>query len=442
MISKKFTQTLIIPAILWSYATPCILANQTLPVWKNLPQKKNLDNGLRLIYQKDKSSAISVLYILIRGGKKAELDGKRGLSYLTTRLAVEIPDKGKIQALMNQASQVTMGTKGDYSLIKIACLSESLEETLKIIAKIMANPLFSGLRLRAIKEQMLNRKKTEEDDPLYMVYNAYLETLLADKGYGGSVFGNEESLKKIKKKDIVNFYKNNFRGGNMIVAASSDLEEETFFKICTPYLEKFPSGTWPQPKPEPLPKKKEKKIFIEKETKQSAVSLGFPLPKLTARNFVLAFMLENLLGKGPGSKLWPLRSTQKLAYNVNCRTTQMKEGGLLEAYLETNHAQKEAAIKALKKVLNKLFEEGITEEELEVTKIQSRASFLRNNETKETRTLNLASFELLGLGCEFLNNFFSETNDITIEEMNTYIKDVLNPAKAVEVIVGPEDESR
>jgi len=321
-------------------------------------------------------------------------------------------------------------------------LSEILEDTLKIMTKIITDPLFSGIRIKLIKDRMKQQMKTEEDNPLNVAHNAHLEILLAEKGYAGSALGNEESQKKIKKDDIVHFYKNYFRGGNMIVAVSSDLAEEELLGRCTEFLEKFPEGVPSPSKKESLTNEDKKKITIERETKQSVVSLAFPLPELTARNFALAFMMDTFLGKGVGSKLWPLRSIEKLAYNVNSRANRMEEGGMLEAYLETDHEKQEMAMEELKKVLLKLYDEGITEEELNITKIQSKASFLRNNETKDTKTLNLAAFEALGLGYEYLNDFFEEINAITLEEMNGYIKDVLDPEKVTEVIVGPNGEHK
>ncbi len=118
----------------------------------------------------------------------------------------------------------------------------------------------------------------------------------------------------------------------------------------------------------------------------------------------------------------------------------MKDGGILEAYLETDKEKKEVALEALKKVLSSLFEKGITEEELEVTKINAKASFLRENETKVIRAKNLASFEALGLGYKFLSGFFLEIDAIGLDEINTYIKDILNPEKTVEVVIGPKEE--
>jgi predicted Zn-dependent peptidase len=394
---------------------------------------------VRKIYQKDTSSAITVFQILIKGGKAVEPEGKSGLAYLTTRLTLEIPDRKKAQDLMNQASRVSMTSRGDYSLINIMCLSEHVEETLRVTTKIMLKPLFSGLRIEGTKKIINYRRNTQEDDPANVAHKTYLERLFAKKGYGSSVLGSEESLKAIKKKDIKNFYNSYFKAENMVVAVISDLEKAPLVEILDEYFAKLPSGKPAESKPNSVTIPEERQVFIEKDTKQFFISLGFPLPKITRKNFALASIVENLLGKGVGSRLWDLRYIEKLAYNVNAQATLMKDGGILEAYLETDKEKKEVALEALKKVLSSLFENGIAEEELEVTKINVKASFLRENETKVIRAENLVSFEALGLGYKFLSGFFLEIDAIGLDEINTYIKDILNPEKGVEVVIGPKD---
>jgi len=439
MTSRKALFVLIALMCIWCFTLLPILSNQEASLLKNPFKKKVLDNGLTLIYQKDTSSAITVLQILIKGGKGAEPEGKEGLAYLTTRLALEIPDQKKVQDMMSQASRTYSIGQADYSLVNIMSLSENLEKTLKITTKIMLKPLFSGMRIDIIKKQMNYQRKRQEDDPIQVGYYALLEKLFANTSYGGSVLGSEKSLKAIKKKNIKNFYENYFTAKNMIVAVISDLKEEVLSEILYKYFSKFPTSEPPESRQNAVSIPEEKNIFIERDTKQFFISLAFPLPQITSKNFTLAYMLENLLGKGVNSRLWPLRSKEKLAYNVNSRATQMKDGGILEAYLETDKEKKDVALEALKKVLNELYENGITEEELEVTKTNSKAYFLRANETKDKRTSSLASFEAYGLGCEFLSRFFSEIDAISLEEINVYIKDILNPKKVVEVVVGPKE---
>jgi zinc protease len=410
--------------------------------WKNEPETKILENGLTLIYQHDESSPLTVVQITIKGGKEAEPLEKSGLAYLTTRMALEIPDVGKAQNLMSQSSIVYMMGRGDYSQVNINCLSDNLESTLKVVSEIMLKPLLSGIRIDRNKEMMLDLRKEDEDDLFKAGHNALLEKLFIGSSYGGSSLGNEESLKAIKKRDIEDFHQSYFRAGNMIAVALSDLEKEPLIAILNKYLAQFPEGKAPESKPSRLIIPEDKKITLERDTKQFMICDAFPFPNLNAKNYTLACLLENLLGKGVDSKLWPLRAKEKLAYNVNCVATQMNDGGTLEAYLETSKEKKETALEALSKVLIDLFEKGITDEELSVTKVNFKSSFLRNNETKEERANTLSYFEALGLGLEFFNAFFSEIDAVSLEEINAYIKDILNPEKRIEVVVGPKDETK
>jgi zinc protease len=425
--------------VIWAFTLIPIFSSQTASLSRNLPGEEFLSNGLKLIYQKDASSAITVFQILIKGGKAVEPEEKSGLAYLTTRLALEIPDQRKVQDMMNQALHVSMASRGDYSLIQLKCLSENLEETLKVTTQIILKPLFSGLRIDGTKRMINYQRNTQEDDPANVAHKACLERLFAKQGYGGSVLGSEESLKAIKKKDVKDFYDNYFIAENMVVAVISDLEKEPLIEILDQYFAKLPSGRPAKSKPNSVKIPEERQVLIEKDTKQFFISLAFPLPKITPKNFALASIVENLLGKGVGSRLWDLRYRKKLAYNVNAEATLMKDGGILEAYIETDKEKKEVSLEALKKVLSNLFEKGITEEELEVTKSNAKAYFLRDNETKEIRAGNLVSFEALGLGYEFLNGFFLEIDAIGLDEINAYIKDILNPEKGVEVVIGPKD---
>ncbi len=427
--------------VLMAYILLCsipVLCGQQETLWKTFPNKKHLDNGLTIICEKDGSSAITVVQILIKGGKRAEPEGKQGLAYLTTRLVLEIPDQTKLQEIMNQATHISMDCRNDYSIINLECLSENLEDTLKLMTDIMLKPVFSGTRIENIKKQMNQRRKIEEDDAVQAVHNYCLEIFFANTAYADSVYGSQESLKSLKGKDIKNFYKDHFITGNMVVSVSSDLDEVIINRLFEKYFTKFLLGNPPEINPFSITPTEEKNHFVEKETKQSLVAIAYPLPKISTRNFCLAFMLENLLGKGVNSRLWPLRKKEKLAYNVNSKATQLKEAGILEVYLETDNAKKDIAVDALKKVLRNLYENGISEEELNSTKNFSQASFLRNNERKENRSHSLISFEALGLGFNYLNRLFLEIDAVSLEEMNDYIKEVLDPEKGVEIIIGPQ----
>lgn len=439
MSSRKILIPLLLISALTLIATQEDMETPT-SAWKIPPKQLSLENGLTYIYQKDVSSAVTVVQVLIKGGKRDEPKGKEGLAYLTTRLAIAIPDQRKVQDLMDQATRLTMDSKSDYSFINISCLSENLDDSLETMTKIMRDPLFSGLKIDNIKKQMNRRRESAEDDSIQVAHDACFEIFFKDTPYGSSMFGTEESVKAIKKKDIENFYKSHFVARNMVVVCTSNLEEEEISKLVEKYFKKFPAGTLIEPEPFTINPPAEKSHSLERDTEQTLASYAFPLPRINARNLIFAYMLENLLGKGFNSRLWPLRQKEKLAYLVNSRANQLKEGGFIEAYLETENSKKDLAMDALNKVLLDLYEEGVSEKELQVTKTNSKANFLRNNETKNVRSITIAYFEALGVGCDFINSYFSEIDATSLEEFNAYIKEVLNPEKGISITVGPKGQ--
>jgi predicted Zn-dependent peptidase len=268
-----------------------------------------------------------------------------------------------------------------------------------------------------------------------------LRAFFGTSGVGSSIYGNEDALKAIKKKDISDFYDRHFTAAHMTLAVASDLERTKVLEVLQKNFGKFPpqsknSETLPSSSPGQMPELPEKEKFIEKEMKQTFVSMSFLLPGLSGKNYVLACLAENLLGRNIGSRLWLLRAQERLAYNVNARATLMKNGGLLEAYLETDAEKTAAAKEALTNVLKELYDQGIDGEELAATKTSTKANFLRADETKEARTRNLASFEVLGLGHEFSLRFPEEIDKVSLDELNSFIREFLAPPKAYLVVVG------
>jgi len=422
--------------------TALLLTGLLLPAFAGGPgfgaQKKTLENGLTVLLEKDPSSATTILQILVKGGMRAEPAGRAGLAFLTTRLAVEIPDSGKAQELIALATRISIIGQGDSSSIHIECLSSNLEPSLKVLSKIFLDPLFSGLRVDAVKRHMEHQGRVEEDDSVELGHLAALRAFFAGSGYGGSTNGDKASLDSIKGRDVSDFYKNTFVGSNILLCFASDLPEETLLSLAGRSFARLPSGNPVVLKPVPASELKEKSIRLERDTKQAFVSAAYRLPATSRRNFALATILQTALGKGQGSRLWPLRAEKKLAYNVNCRLTQWQEGGLIEAYLETDAAQADMAREALGALMSGFLDGGMTEEELLSAKTAAKADFLRDTEAKSRRVSTLALFESLGLGFEFFDALLSEIDAPGLDEVNAYIEEILAPENALEVIIGPK----
>lgn len=402
------------------------------------PQKRTLDNGLTVITTRDESSRTSALHIYIRGGQRIEPEGLAGLSFMTTRLCLEIPDQNKMQDLMDQATVLHMSVQQDFSRITVSCLSEYLEETLALVASILRKPLFSGIRIDRIKKDMHRRAQAERDEPSVEAHLALLGHFWRETPFAGSFYGNALSIDTIKKRDITAFYENNMLTGQMVVSAVSDLANEKIAALVERQLGTLTAGALPRPPLPPRPRPEFGEFFIEKQSHQALVAVGYALPPLNRRNYLLTSLLETLLGKGVGSRLWPLRAKEKLAYNVNARVSRFLSGGLLEAYLETDASQQQEALDSLILRMDELHRKGVDEAELAVTRTFTRAMQMRGSETKQDRAASLGWMETLDLGYDLLEQLPSEIESVSAAEFNAFIREWLAPEKRAIVIVGPK----
>lgn len=429
---------------------PCPLLPAPCAQWKNQPEKVQLqlkeNDRWWFIYHQDMSSEMTDVQILVKGGKRAVPVSQRGLVFLTTGLSVNMPTMSKVRELMHMGSSVFYHVEGDYSTIRIKSLSKHVEETLKIVSGVIQKPLFSSLRIGNTRKYMEHRQKGEEDSPEQLMEQTYLDAFFGPgDGYAGSINGDSDSRKKIKRKHILQFYKRFFNRSHMIITVSSNLGKPEITGIIEKYFKSLPKGDDVTPIVQGVQGVQgavpEKKTYsLEKDTQQVLISFGALLPGMSKQNYAKIYMLDNLLGKGPGCRLWPLRVKKDLAYNINTHFVQWQDAGVLIIYLKTTVAKKEEAYIALKELITGIYKNGITRQELDTTAVRSRADFLRQNESKINRIQNLAYFEAVGVGFDYLETFFSQVDQVTLEEFNGYIKDLLHPERLVEVIIGPSQD--
>jgi len=410
--------------------------------WVNPPERFILGTGIPCIYQKDAASPTTVVGLFIAGGKSAVPAGLDGLAAMSTRLLLEIPDEGKVRDLMAQATRLSYSCLEDVSIVLIECLTEHLEEALRVASKIIQQPLISGLRVGRAKELMTANWKTEDDDAVAAARNAVLRAFFDGRGYGSAPYGTEETLKAIERKDILAFVRRFVVQPNVFFCVETDLEPDAVRRLLEAAFDSLADGeaagiALQEPA---LPETRD--ISLEKDTKQTYVGRAYALPRRGLADMAKGTLLESLLGKGPGSRLWALRGDERLAYSVDADLTWTRSAGILVAYLETGLAKAAEAATALERTLGELGRDGVSEEEMTATRTMARARFLRAAEAKTPRLRTLGLFEILGHGPAGAAGLLEEIEAVTSGDLNEYIRAALAPGSALSLTVGPAGTGR
>jgi predicted Zn-dependent peptidase len=402
------------------------------------PQSFVLANGLTVIVQHDESAANSVLQLFVRGGSRDDPPGRSGLAYLTMRLALEIPDQTKLRQLMDFGSSFSLHIGEDFSLITIRALSRNLQPTLEILTAMFVEPLFSGLRIDGVMEQMRHLQKKETDDPNRLMRTLTARNFFGVSGYGARLFGDEVSLAAIGKKDIQTFFGTHFTAANMVAVVISDLNDTALKPLLTRLLGRLAAGRPAQPGAVPAGKAEKTALTVPRQTAQTHIACAVLLPELSSKNFLLASLLQTWLGKGIGCKLWPLRDQSDLTYGVNAEVLPQKEAMLLNVFLKTGFQRAAEAQKNLLAILAAVHETGISEAELATAKSYVQADFWRENETRERRAATLAFMEGMGLSYRLAGDFNLRLAAIQRDELNGFIREWLAPQNWFLLQIGPQ----
>lgn len=423
-------------AVLAGAARPSAAQSPPAP-WKNIPVRATLANGIPWIYHKDAVSPTTVVGLFIGGGKSAVPAGLDGLAAISTRILLEIPDEGKVQDLMAQATRLSYVCHEDYSAVIVECLTEHLDEALRVAAKIIQDPLISGLRVGRAKDLMKAYAKMDEDDPAATGRNAVFGAFFGGRGYGSLLYGTEATVGAVDRKDVTAFVKRVMVKPNVFFCVETDLEAEAVRPVIEEAFDAIPGGT-PAAigRQDPaLPETRD--LAIDKDTEQTYVGRAYALPRAGLSDMARGTLLETLLGNGPGSRLWALRADERLAYDVDAELTWAKSAGVLIAFLRTDRTRAAEAAAALDRTLQALAAGGVAEDELRAAQAMARNRALRSSEAKAQRLRTIGLYEILGLGPEADAGMLAAVEAVGLEDLNTYLRETLDPGRALRVKVGP-----
>lgn len=408
---------------------------------------EKLKNGLNLYYQKDPDLKITTIFFFFPGGQGIEPENKAGLSYLTIRLMSEIPDEGKLFELVAAGVNLSAGSRPDYSFVQLDCLSISLEKALKIISASLKNPLFSGLRIEAIKKILLSEANKESCRLIDSAKICLRQHLFPNSPYSFSLFGTESTLKTINKKDITRFYEEITQSDNLSLIVISDLDKETISSMVLKYLSEITRPARKFETAEQREKKFDKQIELANKIdlpgncshyqgpSGAAVLLAHVFPGSAAEIYPAAYLIEKIIGEGPGSVLWKLRQENALAYNLNSQLEIIGNKVILLSYLETENRQIATALDSLKAVFNQFYQNGLSGKEIETGKLLAKSCYLRESFSRDARLERLALFLANNLPADLVNQFPQAIDNLSPFFISNLIRSTFRPEAAAEIII-------
>lgn len=332
------------------------------------------------------------------------------------------------------------GAYRDMAVASIRSLSatDKREPALKLFSEVVGKPTFPADSLTRIKNQLLASFEYKKQNPGSLAGEELFKRLYGNHPYGHPSEGTAESIKPITLAQLKAFHAKAYAAGNAVIALVGDLSRDEAQAIAAQVSASLPKGPALAKLPTPAePKAGETHIeFPSKQTHLKLAQLGI---KRNDPDYAALSLGNSVLGGGGfGSRLMTeVREKRGLTYGVSSGFTPMQTQGPFMIGLQTRAELSENTLKLVQDIVRDFLANGPTQKELDDAKRELTGSFPLTAASNSSIVAQLGAIGFYDLPLTFLEDFITQSQSVTVEQVKEVMNKHLSADKMVIVTAGP-----
>lgn len=402
-------------------------------------QKIQLKNGIVLYLLEDHELPLIEGSAIIKTGSLYEPLEKTGLAGLTGTVMRTGGTKSKTGDQIDEelefiAGSIETGIGSESGSASISVLKEDIDKGLELFADILMNPIFSEDKIDLAKKQVLEQIRRRNDEP-----NSILRREFGFLIYGkNSVFARvptEETINSITREDLINFHKKYFYPNNIMIGFTGDFDSKELIKKLEYVFKDWKKENINFPSVPVVNENVKSSInYVFKDINQSNIAIGHLGIKRHNPDYFSIIIMNEILNFQ--RLFFKIRTEEGLAYSVGSSFSIPSYDGTFRAVMQTKLESTVKAIELLKKLINEIRENPVTDEELNVAKNTYLNSFVFNFESSKGILGQRMSLDYNGYSENYLKNYRDNIAKVTKEDILKVAQKYLHPDKFVILVVG------
>jgi zinc protease len=411
-----------------------------------VPQRSVLPNGLVLLTSEQKAIPMVTFTLLIDAGSQHDPTGREGLANLTARL-LTYGTRSRTALQISEAldfigASLNSACSDEVASVTLTLLKKDLDTGINLLADILTASVFPPEEIDRQKQSIIASIRAKAENPGDIAAKKFLETLFPQSPYGRPVDGTEDSVKRLERPGVVDFYRQFYRPDNAILAAVGDVSHQELMKKLTKALVSWEKGTPVKDRPSPPVPGPASIIRINKNLTQANIIIGHAGVSRSNPDYYAIQVMNYILGGGGFSSrlMDSVRNERGLAYSVYSQFDAGKYSGTFQIAMQTKNETAHEAIRIATEELQQIREKGISEEELRATKDYLIGSFPLRLDTNRRIASFLAQMEFFDLGLDFMDRYPEMIRRVTKKDVLQVAKRYLQPEKLIVVVVADQEK--
>ena len=410
-------------------------------------QRMVLPNQIVLLISEEHSLPFITLQLLVDSGARKDPSGKEGLARLVATGLLLGTSQRTVVAINEEldfmGASLNTSCGRDYATVNLRVLKKDLDKGLDLFLESLTQPTFPEGEVRREVEKTLAAIQAAEDQPEEVAEKEFQKDLFLTGPYGPPVEGTKESIPRITREAIVQFYRTYYHPNNSILVVVGNITLEEVKAKLLPRLTNWPMGKIPE-----MPFKSEfargpKTVKIDRAITQANIILGHRGVSRENPDFYALTVMNYILGGGGFSSrlVQEIRNKRGLAYSVASFFDPRKYPGSFQIVLQTKNSSARQAISLTLQQMERIRREMVSEKELEGAKKYLIGSFPMRLDTQGKLVNFLSQVEYYGLGLDYPEKYPGLIQSVTREEVLRVAKAYLHPEDYILVVVADLKEA-
>ena len=366
-------------------------------------QKFELDNGLKVIVHKDKSTPIVAFNLLYDVGARDEDPSRTGFAHLFEHLmfggSVNISNYDEI--VEKAGGQNNAFTSNDITNYYITLPKENLEQAFRLESDRMLGLAFTSKSLEVQRQVVIEEFKQNYLNQPYGDIHLLLRPLAYKKHpYQWPTIGKEIShIENATMDEVKSFFYKYYAPNNAILVVAGDVEIDQVKHLSEKWFgsidrrEHFTRNIPNEPK-----QTKSRILKVERDVPVDVIYKAFHMCARTHKDFFASDLISDILSRGHSSRLHnTLVKEQRLFTNIDAFVGGSMDSGLfyIAGKLAPNITMQEAE-NGINAEIDRLKANMVSDDELRKVKNKVISAHMFSELNVLNKAMNLATSELMG----------------------------------------------
>lgn len=403
--------------------------------------ESTLPNGATLLVSEQHNLPMVLVNVIVDAGSRRDPANLAGLANLTAQLLTE-GTTTRSAAQIKEAidfigGELDAGASPDYAALSLQVLRKDLDVGLELMADVLLHPIFRTDELERRREAVLASIRAGRDNPSEVAARAFRHAVYGTEPYGHSVQGEEETVPRIRRPEVQEFYERFYRPHGAAVVVVGDITVAEARKRLGAVLREW-DGSAENPFVYPdEPPPDVRTVRIDKAVSQASIILGHRGIARDNPDFEAISVMNYILGRGGFSSrlMESIRTKAGLAYSVTSYFTLYKAPGSFRVEMQTKNESVAEAIRLARSEVERIRTEPVSDQELDDAIRYLTGSYPLRLDSNSNIVDYIGQTWLYHLGFDYADRYIERVKAVTKQDVLRVAKRYLHPDRFIEVIV-------